>query len=246
MSALVKVHALFFTERGAGPDNVSLWTEPVPALAASSTDPTIIAPRTLGLRIGQWTTEMPPPGKLPLFFAVAGGFQMDEATVRALHEQFGAWLDAPRLDAREHAEVVAEDDGVRLLKTSAGEWGVGASEEVDGANVEAIAWCDGGEAAARKLYDDMLDRVVCDGCDKRVAADDATDHGDGYYCEDCADEERERFKRTAYRCVDAACGWSGMGPETERDDDGAPECPRCGEYVEERPAPAVPAEATSP
>lgn len=101
-----KVHALFFTATGAGPDDVSLWLQPVPALTASSTDPTIIAPRTLGLRVG-------PADDFPLMVARAGGYQMDEATVCSLHERFGRWLDAPRDAARLAAEVVAEDDGVQ-------------------------------------------------------------------------------------------------------------------------------------
>lgn len=86
-----KLHALFFDDRGCGPDNVSIWTQPVPALAASSTDPTIIAPRTLGLRVGVFS--MPNVATFPLLFARAGGYQMDEATVRALHERLGRWLD---------------------------------------------------------------------------------------------------------------------------------------------------------
>jgi len=169
---------------------------------------------------------------------------LPEDAARKLRDWLTAWLDAPRLAAREHAEVVAEDDGVRLLKTSAGEWGVGASEDVDGANVEAIAWYDKGEEAARKLYDDMLDRVVCDGCDKRVPADDATDHGDGYYCEDCAEQAREEFKRTTFRCIDGgACTWTGLGPALAWNGD-EHECPTCGGEVEE--VGVAPTEASAP
>lgn len=165
--------------------------------------------------------------------------RFDEERVRKLVAWGQAWLDAPRLAARAAAEVVAEDDGVRLLKTTAGEWGVGATEEVNDKNVEAIAWCDGGEAAARKLFDDMLDRVGCDGCEKSIHLDDATDHGDGYYCETCADEAREEFKRTRFRCVDASCGWTGMGPDLGRCDDDM-ECPRCcGEVAEVGVEPAA-------
>ena len=46
----------------------------------------------------------------------------DEA--RDLIAQLTAWLDAPRLAARETAEVVVEVEGFRLLRTTAGEWAV--------------------------------------------------------------------------------------------------------------------------
>jgi hypothetical protein len=51
-----------------------------------------------------------------------------EERARDLIAQLTAWLDAPRLAARETAEVVAEVvaevEGFRLLRTTAGEWAV--------------------------------------------------------------------------------------------------------------------------
>jgi hypothetical protein len=241
-----KLHALFFTSRGAGPDNVSLWTEPVPPLTASSTDPTVIAPRTLGLRVGPHVEHVGDERHFtPLLFAAAGGFQMDEATVRTLHAQFGAWLDAPRLAARESAEVVAEDDGVRLLKTTAGEWGVAEFDHFRAEEWDDASWTTE-EPEARRAFAKLRGKAICE-CGAEVDPDEmVTSDDDVDLCPACHGELREEWLVSAIECVgsvvdadarafvqQAGCGWTGKGSDAAKVDDGRGEaCPTCGGDVE--------------
>ena len=178
---------------------------------------------------------MPPApvgdGARLLLLRAVSRFHPDQGTIVAFNEDhvrelaafIQAWIDAPRDAARAAAEVVAEQDGVRLLKTSLGEWGVD--------NGDGLSWFDD-EATAKAAYVEEPERVICDGCEKTVTRDDATDHGDGYYCEACAEAAAEEFKASRWRCTSAECGWSGTGPEVARED-GDMSCPKCGEYVEE-------------
>lgn len=99
-------HSLFFTRSGAGPDNVALWLEPVSSIAGG------VFGRTIGLRVGPHESDE--FGRLPLFFATAGGYQMDEATVDWLIAGLTAWKHAPRDAARLRAEERAESDAAIL------------------------------------------------------------------------------------------------------------------------------------
>ena len=171
---------------------------------------------------------------------------LDEARVDELIEKLTAWRSAPRLAAREHAEVVLSeqmvDVTIALLKTSAGEWGVCTTYSDEEAAPD-LDWFPN-ETAARAQFYTLIGCVTCDGCDELVDRDDATDHGDGYYCEDCAEKERERFKRTTYRCVDGGvCEWTGLGPALAWNGD-EHECPTCGGEVEE--VGVAPTEAPAP
>ncbi len=239
-----KLHALFFTDRGSGPDNVSLWTEPVPAFPAS-TDPAIIAPRTLGLRVGAHVEHVGDELHItPLVYSRAGGYQMDEATVRALHAAFGAWLNAPRDEARAAAEMVTRDDELLLVKTTLGEWGVGSEDEPAG----EVTWF-GGEHAeydARRLFAEERGKVACLGCAVEVDEDDsspATDDGDRY-CPKCAEDAEAEFKATTFghdrgSPGDDGCTWTGPGSKIVDFDEDAL-CPACGAPVQ-RVAMAAPA-----
>ena len=171
---------------------------------------------------------------------------LPEDAARKLRDWLTAWLDAPRLAAREHAEVVLSeqmvDVTIALLKTSAGEWGVCTTYSDEEAAPD-LDWFPN-ETAARAQFYTLIGCVTCDGCDELVDRDDATDHGDGYYCEDCAEQAREEFKRTTFRCIDGgACTWTGLGPALAWNGD-EHECPTCGGEVEE--VGVAPTEASAP
>jgi hypothetical protein len=234
-----KLHALFFTAQGAGPDDVSLWTEPVPAPTVSFEDPTIVAERTLGLRVGPFKADG--VAHFPLLCSIAGGYQMSEATVRELHARFGAWLDATRDEARAAAEVVTDDDGVRLLKSAGGEWGVAEFDHFHAEQWDDPSWTSD-EAEARRAFAKLRGKIVCFGCAVEVTEDEsepATEDGDRY-CTKCAAEAREEFEARPYRCVATceagACDWEGTGKDAVIEDDEI-RCPKCnGEAEEVAPA----------
>lgn len=167
------------------------------------------------------------------------GVMLDDAKVGELIKALTVWKHAPRDAARASAEVVASermvDVVIDLLKTSMGEWGVRTTYSDEDATTD-LRWYagDAAERSARSLYDELLgsDRVTCDGCEKSIAIDDATDHGDGYYCEACAEAAAAEFKASRWSCTSTACGWNGTGPEVAREEDDM-SCPKCGEYVEE-------------
>lgn len=226
-----KVHALFFTEDGSGPDNVSLWTQPLPELRDVDT---MIGARTLGLRVGTWTSKIPEVAgaTLPLLFAEPGGYQMDEATVRALRDRFTAWLDAPRDAARVAAELVTRDDELVLCKTPLGEWGVYSEDEPPA----EVSWFAGetAEQDARRLFAKERGKALCDNCAAEIDEDDLTEAGeDGPdVCHACATALQEEFEATRYRCVgertadQPGCGWTGTGAEVTVAD-GQTFCPLC-------------------
>ncbi len=220
-----KLHALFFTAQGNGPDAVSLWVHPMREIVDGGE---VVAPRTLGLRVG-------PADDFPLMYSRAGGYQMEEAAVRALRDAFTAWLDAPRDEARAAAEVVRRNDDLMLLKTSLGEWGV-ASEDDPAAEATWFAG-DRAEASARRLFASERGKIACFGCAVEVTGDEsepATEDGDRY-CPKCAAEAREEFNATTFAHDDGSpgedgCEWSGPGSEIVDFDEDAL-CPKCGAPV---------------
>lgn len=100
-----------------------------------------------------------------------------EVDARDLVAMLTAWLDAPRLAARETPTVAAEHDGVRLLTTSTGEWGVADDESASWLSCEAEARCEFRYATGT---------VSCESCARFIERGDACVDDDGIYT--CADE----------------------------------------------------------
>lgn len=101
----------------------------------------------------------------------------DEA--RNLIAKLTAWLDAPRLAARKTPTVVAERDGIRLLTTSDGEWGIADADD------ESPGWLSC-EDDARCEFRGATGTVSCESCARFIDHDDAECDDDGIYT--CADE----------------------------------------------------------
>ena len=99
---------------------------------------------------------------------------------------------------------------------------------------------------ATTVTDEDDDRVTCEVCEAVVDSSEGYSTDDGWLCPDCLDEAQEAFKRTRYQCSSAACGWSGLGPETKESEAlNERECPTCGEFVEDI-GEEKPAEVTAP
>lgn len=174
--------------------------------------------------------------------AVAAG---PEAS-RDLVAKLTAWLDAPRLAARETAEVVASDQAGDLLRTSAGEWGVRFVNIVGGRM--PTDWHAGPDAErnARSGYAYARDKALCV-CGAECDEDEIDRSGEEPQCPKCVAEAVESFKATAMRCTaydckgspcygHEPCGWTGTGADLSNDLNGEAnyECPKCGAYsVEE-------------
>jgi len=103
--------------------------------------------------------------------------RLDETDAATLRDALTAWLDAPRMEARKTPTVVAERDGIRLLTTSSGEWGV--------ADDESPSWLSC-EAEARYEFRAATGTVSCESCARFIDHDDACVDADGIYT--CADE----------------------------------------------------------
>ena len=169
---------LFFDARGCGPSSVRLIERDVREYADGGK---VIVPRAFGLC---WEVT---DAAGPLRFVEDGGFMLDAAAVDWLIAKLTAWRDAPRLAARETAEVVARDDeyGFRLLRTTAGEWGVLWQDNEDNEADGEIYWY-ATEAEGRAAYRDETGKVSCESCARFINHDDATVDGEGIYT--CADE----------------------------------------------------------
>ena len=103
--------------------------------------------------------------------------RLDETDAATLRDALTAWLDAPRLAARKTPTVVAERDGIRLLTTSSGEWGVADDESPSWLSCEAEARCEFRYATGT---------VSCESCARFIERGDACVDDDGIYT--CADE----------------------------------------------------------
>lgn len=153
--------------------------------------------------------------------------------VAELIEALGLWRHTERDAAREAAEVIAEDDGVRLLKTSMGEWGID--------NGEVLHWEGGNNAEriARGVFADERDKALCETCPAEVDADELTEAGeDGpMVCPACNAERLAESKAAPY-AHDAGspgedgCTWSGIGADIKEWDEDAL-CPTCSAPVQE-------------
>ena len=177
---------LFFDAKGNGPSAVRLIDREVRELVE---DGKTVVPRAFGLC---WEVTG------PLHFVEDGGFMLDAGGVTWLRDKLTAWLDAPRLAAREKAEVVAEftdEFGTRtyLVRTTAGEWGVGDSHELD-----PVSW--GDESDARDLFRECTDTSRCELCG--TYRDDHDVDEDGIYT--CTAEHKT--------ACEAACAKKGPTP----------------------------------
>lgn len=161
----------------------------------------------------------------------------DEA--RDLIAQLTAWLDAPRLAARETAEVVARDGNAVLLRT-AFEWGVGGAADVvvqDGDTVlpsaafkwpppsddasaalpaaYVVDWYAGPDAErnARSDYANARSLALCI-CGAEEDEDEIDRSGSSPLCRKCV---AEAFKAQRFRCretdCNVSCGWTGTGAD---------------------------------
>jgi hypothetical protein len=103
---------LFFDANGNGPSELRIIKREIREVVEGGET---VVPRAFGLC---WEVTG------PLHFVEDGGLMLDTEVATWLRDKLTAWLDAPRLAARETAEVVAEVEGFRLLRTTAGEWAV--------------------------------------------------------------------------------------------------------------------------
>lgn len=162
--------------------------------------------------------------------SLVGASLRSEAGIRDAIAKLTAWLDAPRLAARETAEVVASDGDSRLLRSSAGEWGVMYSD--DGEHIETVWHLD--EREARVSYAEMRDKALCI-CGAECDADEIDRSGDEPQCPKCVAAAVEAFKATKFTCVPldgpgypGGCGWVGTGADITDTSDGEPfMCPAC-------------------
>lgn len=165
-------HCLFFDAKGNGPSAVRLIDREVRELVE---DGAVVVPRAFGLC---WEVT----GQL--HFVEDGGFMLDAGGVTWLRDKLTAWLDAPRLAARETAEVVAEFGGVKLLRTTAGEWGTQETFPVSEGDYPADWYRT--ESAARADFRDTTGTSRCELCG--TYRDDHDVDEDGIYT--CTDEHK--------------------------------------------------------
>lgn len=229
---------LFFDARGCGPSAVRLIEREIREHIENGE---VIVPRAFGLC---WEVT---DAAGPLRFVEDGGFMLEANTATWLRDQLSAWLDAPRLAARETAEVVAQDGkygcGYELLRSSAGEWGV-LWRDGDG-SLPSVHWHTD-ERQAREEYATERDMALCI-CGAECDADEIDRSGDEPQCPKCVAAAVEAFKAQRFRCAQydcngspctghKPCGWTGTGADLSAPSaDFEPyECPKCGAFsVEE-------------
>lgn len=179
----------------------------------------------------------------------AGGYTLSEDGARWLIGRLTAWLDAPRLAARANPEIVAAEvidphdcalPVIALVRTSAGEWGVGCAPSltsgIETAGDSAPDWFTGDRAEhdARSLYAQERDMSYCGECKREVDGDLHQLGEDGPdACEDCHAEARAEWLASDVVCAAEGCGWSGRGAEADNPHGEGPECPKCGAEIEE-------------
>ncbi len=156
--------------------------------------------------------------------------RLDETDAATLRDALTAWLDAPRLAARATAEVVASDGDSRLLRSSAGEWGVMYSD--DGEHIETVWHLD--EREARVSYAEMRDMALCI-CGAECDADEIDRSGDEPQCPECVAAAVEAFKALRFDC--RRCGADLLGADLATRADSDPnspwQCPRCNHFAVE-------------
>jgi hypothetical protein len=127
------------------------------------------------------------------------------------------------LDAAD-SEVVQDDDGVQLLKSSLGRWGVqeGAGD---------LVWFTT-EKAAREHLEYVGDLAMCECCEERFPIDDMVSSGDCYLCEECAEVSREEARQHQARHSDPTeCDWVGTIADCDFEDNNIL-CPKCQGEIE--------------
>ena len=148
--------------------------------------------------------------------------RLDETDAATLRDTLTAWLDAPRLAARETAEVVAQDGkygcGYELLRSSAGEWGV-LWRDGDG-SLPSVHWHTD-ERQAREEYATERDMALCI-CGAEVGEDEIDRSGDEPQCPKCVAAAVETFKAQPMRCT--RCDWTGTGADVADDPEACPKC----------------------
>ena len=190
---------LFFDARGCGPSAVRLIEREIREHIENGE---VIVPRAFGLC---WEVT---DAAGPLRFVEDGGFMLEANTATWLRDQLSAWLDAPRLAARETAEVVAQDGkygcGYELLRSSAGEWGV-LWRDGDG-SLPSVHWHTD-ERQAREEYATERDMALCI-CGAECDADEIDRSGDEPQCPKCVAAAVEAFKAQRFRCAQYDCNGS--------------------------------------
>lgn len=158
-----------------------------------------------------------------------------EIDARDLIAKLSAWLDAPRLAARETADAVEwvteVDETVMLLHTSAGEWGVRCVDRGTG-HVDTNWFTT--ERDGRGHYADLRGKAICI-CGAECDEDEIDRSGDEPQCPKCVAAAVEAFKATKFTCVPldgpgypGGCGWVGTGADITDTSDGEPfMCPAC-------------------
>ncbi len=185
------------------------------------------------------------PGRRLLLLTTVSQHRREHATSVALDERMArelvafaqAWLDAPRLAARDSAEVVASermvDVTISLLKTTAGEWGARTDYADDESQADFNWWSgEGAERDARGWYAELRGKSLCE-CGAEADGDEMIGTEDGEVCPTCAGELQEEFRVMRFRCP--GCGWTGTGADIIDADTvchGEPGCPQCETAVD--------------
>ena len=235
---------LFFDSNGNGPSELRIIKREIREVIEGGET---VAPRAFGLC---WEVTG------ALHFVEDGGLMLDTEVATWLRDKLTAWLDAPRLAARETAEVVARDGNAVLLRT-AFEWGCGGTAEVvaqDGDTVlpsaafkwpppsddaalpaaYVVDWYAGPDAErnARSDYANARSLALCI-CGAEEDEDEIDRSGSSPLCRKCV---AEAFKAQRFRCretdCNVSCGWTGTGADLiaagDTDGPGSPhECPKC-------------------
>ena len=158
-----------------------------------------------------------------------------EVDARDLVAKLTAWLDAPRLAARETAEVVAQDGkygcGYELLRSSAGEWGV-LWRDGDG-SLPSVHWHTD-ERQAREEYATERDMALCI-CGAECDEDEIDRSGGESMCPKCVTEAHKAFGALHFDC--RRCGADLLGADLATRADSDPNspwlCPRCNHFAVE-------------
>lgn len=148
-----------------------------------------------------------------------------EDSARDLVAKLTAWLDAPRLAARETPTVVVhdavDDEIVMLLRTTVGEWCVRCVDSGTGhADEDWFAT----ERDGRGHFADLRGKALCI-CGAECDADEIDRSGDEPQCPKCVAEAVAAFKAQWFRCP--LCGWTGTGAVRIAHDGDADTCPGC-------------------
>lgn len=158
-----------------------------------------------------------------------------EVDARDLVDKLTAWLDAPRLAARETADAVEwvteVDETVMLLHTSAGEWGVRCVDRGTG-HVDTNWFTT--ERDGRGHYADLRGKAICI-CGAECDEDEIDRSGGESMCPKCVTEAHKAFGALHFDC--RRCGADLLGADLATRADSDPnspwQCPRCNHFAVE-------------